>query len=91
MDYCTFGGAHDSQTPANDRSGTLGPGFRGRSDWESCMARKRKAKRFRAVTTVKELARERVGAPPAGQVVVEKKKKPEKHKPTLGKLLEERE
>jgi hypothetical protein len=52
------------------------------------MARKKKAKRFRAVTAVKELARERVGAPPAGQIVVEKKKKPEKHKPTLGKLLE---
>ena len=52
------------------------------------MARKNKLKRFRAVTAVKELARERVGAPPAGQVVVEKKKKREKHKPTLGKLME---
>ena len=55
------------------------------------MARKKKVKRFRAVTAVKELARERVGAPPAGQIVVEKKKKPEKHKPTLGKLLESTE
>ena len=55
------------------------------------MARKKKAKRFRAVTAVKELARERVGAPPAGQVVVEKKKKPEKHKPTLRDLLQEGE
>ena len=53
------------------------------------MVRKKKPKRFRAVTTVKELARDRVGAPPAGQIVVAKKKKPEKHKPTLGKLLEE--
>ncbi len=53
------------------------------------MARKKKAKRFRAVTAVKELARERVGAPPAGQIVIEKKKKPEKYKPTLGKLLGE--
>jgi hypothetical protein len=53
------------------------------------MVKKKKAKRFRAVTAVKELARERVGAPPAGQIVVEKKKKAEKHKPTLGKLLEE--
>ena len=52
------------------------------------MVKKKKAKRFRAVTAVKELARESVGAPPAGQIVVEKKKKPEKHKPTLGKLLE---
>ena len=52
------------------------------------MAKKKKAIRFRAVTAVKELARARVGAPPAGQIVVEKKKKPERHKPTLGKLLE---
>ena len=55
------------------------------------MARKKKLKRFRAVTAVKELARERVGAPPAGKIVVEKKKKPEKHKPTLEKLLREPE
>ena len=53
------------------------------------MARKKKKKRFHAVTAVKELARERVGAPPAGQIVVEKKKKPEKHKPTMGELLKE--
>ena len=53
------------------------------------MSRKKKKKRFQAVTAVKELARERVGAPPAGQIVVEKKKKPEKYKPTLGKLLKE--
>jgi hypothetical protein len=55
------------------------------------MAAKKKVKRFRAVTAVKALARERVGAPPSGKVVLEKKKKPEKHKPTLGKLLEEAE
>lgn len=55
------------------------------------MSRKRKAKRFRAVTAVKELARERVGSPPAEKIVVEKKKKPEKHKPTLQKLLGEQE
>jgi len=53
------------------------------------MPRKRKPKPFRAVTAVKELARERVGTPPAAKIVVEKKKKPEKHKPTLGKLLSE--
>lgn len=52
---------------------------------------KKKVKRFSAVTAVKELARERVGAPPSGQVVLEKKKKPEKHKPTLQKLLGETE
>ncbi len=55
------------------------------------MAKKKKVKRFRAVTAVKELARERVGTPPAGQIVIEKKKKPEKYKPSLGKLLEESE
>jgi hypothetical protein len=55
----------------------------------SAMARKKKTKRFRAVTAVKELARERVGTPPSAKVLIEKKKKPEKHKPTLGKLLGE--
>jgi hypothetical protein len=50
--------------------------------------KKKKAKRFRAVTAVKELARERVGTPPSEKIVVEKTKKPEKHKPTLGKLME---
>ena len=55
------------------------------------VARKKKTKRFSAVTAVKELARERVGRPPSGKVVLEKKKKPEKHKPTLEKLLSEKE
>ncbi|HXP44346.1 MAG TPA: hypothetical protein VN833_29125 [Candidatus Acidoferrales bacterium] len=55
------------------------------------MARKKKIKRFEAVQAVKELARERLGAPPAAKVVPHKKKDPEKHKPTLGKLLGERE
>ena len=53
------------------------------------MAKKKKVKRFRVVTAVKELARERVGAPPPEKIVVEKKKKPEKHKTTLHKLLSE--
>jgi hypothetical protein len=53
------------------------------------MARKKKAKRFGAVQAVKELARERLGAPPTGKVVPHKNKKADKHKPTLGKLLEE--
>jgi hypothetical protein len=53
------------------------------------MARKKKVKPFRAVTAVKELARERVGRPPSVKIVVEKKKKPEKHKKTLGKILDE--
>jgi len=55
--------------------------------WE--MARKKKVKRFRAVQAVKELARERLGAPPAEKVVPHKNKKAEKHKPTLGKLLDD--
>jgi hypothetical protein len=53
------------------------------------MARKKKAKRFEAVQAVKELARERMGAPPTGKVVPHKKKDDSKHKPTLGRLLEE--
>ena len=53
------------------------------------MAKKKKVKRFRAVTAVKELARERVGSPPAEKIVIEKKKKPEKYKPTMTKLLNE--
>jgi hypothetical protein len=53
------------------------------------MARKKKPKRFRAVQAVKELARERVGAPPVEKVVPHKKKNPDKHKATLAKLLGE--
>jgi len=55
------------------------------------LARKKKVKRFRAVTAVKELARERVGSPPAEKIVVEKTKKPKRHKKTLWKLLGESE
>jgi hypothetical protein len=53
------------------------------------MARKKKIRRFQAVQAVKELARERMGAPPAAKVVPHKKKNPAKHKVTLGKLLDE--
>ena len=54
------------------------------------MAKKKRVRRFRAVTAVKELARERIGMPPPTQVVPDRKKrKQEKHKPTLGKLLDE--
>jgi hypothetical protein len=53
------------------------------------MARKKKAKHFGAVQAVKELARERMGAPPSGKVVPHKNKKTEKHKATLEKLLEQ--
>jgi len=52
------------------------------------MARKKKVKKFRAVTVVKEMARERIGTPRPTQVVPDRKKKrKEKHKATLGKLL----
>jgi len=53
------------------------------------MARKKKTKPFRAVTAVKELARERVGRPPSEKVVVEKTKKPQKHKTPLSQLMNE--
>jgi hypothetical protein len=56
------------------------------------MAKGRKKKSFRAVSAVKALARERIGTPPPGQVVPDRKKKikaAEKHKPTLGRLLQQ--
>jgi hypothetical protein len=54
------------------------------------MVKKKRSKRFRAVTAVKEMARERIGTPPPTQVVPDRtKRKKEKHKPTLGKLLED--
>ena len=52
------------------------------------VARKKKKKVFSAVAAVKELARERIGAPRPEQVVPDRKKKgTEKHKPTLGRLM----
>jgi hypothetical protein len=55
------------------------------------MPRKKKIKPFRAVAAVKALARERLGEPRPAQVVPDRKKKrsSEKHKATLGRLLEE--
>ena len=55
------------------------------------MARKKKPKPFRAVTAVKSMAREQIGAvPPTRRVENVKRKrsltKP-KHKPTTGQLL----
>ena len=52
------------------------------------MPKKKKVK-FRAVETVKAMARERIGTPKASRIVLGRKKKEEKHKPTLGKLLED--
>jgi hypothetical protein len=92
MNYCTFDGRDHSKTPPTGALRLHFPAsLPAKSGGEKSMARKKKAKRFRAVTAVKELARERVGEPPAGQIVVEKKKKPEKHKPTLRDLLTEGE
>jgi hypothetical protein len=52
------------------------------------MPKRRRKKKFDKVEAVKELARERVGTPPASQVIpLRKDKKQEKHKPTLVKLL----
>jgi hypothetical protein len=53
------------------------------------MPRRKKPRRFQTVTAVKELARERIGTPPPEKIVPNKKKRAEKHKPTLRKLLEE--
>jgi hypothetical protein len=58
---------------------------------EKIMAKKKKVKRFSAVEAVKAMAREQIGSPPVEQVVPNRKKKAEKHKPTLGKLMEETE
>ena len=56
------------------------------------MAQKKKQKRFSAVQAVKELARERVGpVPPVRKAENTKKSRKEKHKLTLGKLLQEKD
>jgi hypothetical protein len=54
---------------------------------DSPMPRKPKKKIFSAAQAVREMARERVGSPKPSRFVPAKKTKPEKHKPTLGKLL----
>ena len=53
------------------------------------MARKRKKKVFSAAKVVREMARERVGSPKPSRLVPAKKTKPERHKSTLSKLLED--
>ena len=54
------------------------------------MAKKKKPKRFSAVEAVKMMARAQIGEPPPSRVVPNRKKKrTEKHKPTLEKLLHE--
>jgi hypothetical protein len=55
------------------------------------MARKKKIKPFRAVKAVKEMARDRIGAPRPKQVVPDRRKKKlaGKHKPTLEQLQDD--
>jgi hypothetical protein len=54
-------------------------------------SKKKKVKRFSAVQAVKEMSRDRIGVLPVSRVVPDRKKKKkaaEKHKATLGTLLE---
>ena len=51
------------------------------------MPKKRKKKTFSVAKAVRAMARERLGSPKPSRLVPAKKTKPEKHKPTLGKLL----
>ncbi|MGA8309653.1 MAG: hypothetical protein WB755_06465 [Terriglobales bacterium] len=52
--------------------------------------KKRKPRKFSAVDAVKAMARAQIGEPPAGRVVPDRRaKKTDKHKPTLGKVLEQ--
>jgi hypothetical protein len=53
----------------------------------STVPKKKKSKTFCAVDAVKALARERIGPPPVSRVVPNRKKKPQKRKPTLDQLL----
>jgi len=58
------------------------------------MTKKAKKKKFRTVAAVKALARERIGTPPPERVVPDRKreqKRKEKHKSTLGQLLQSEE
>ena len=56
-------------------------------DGDERMARKKKAKPFRAVKAVKSAARDVIGTPPATRREESSRPKREKHKPTSGKLL----
>jgi hypothetical protein len=89
MNYCTpMDDRHHSRQPRDLYASVVLATIAVESGNRILMAKKKKLKRFRAVTAVKELARERVGAPPAEKIVIEKTKKPEKYRPTLEKLLE---
>jgi hypothetical protein len=52
--------------------------------------KKRKPKKFNAVKAVKAMARAQIGMTPGSRVVADgRKRKTDKHKPTLSKLLED--
>ncbi|MBZ5658430.1 MAG: hypothetical protein LAO56_24520 [Acidobacteriia bacterium] len=53
------------------------------------MPKKRRKETFSAAKAVREMARARVGSPKPSRLLPAQKTKPEKHKATLGKLLEE--
>jgi hypothetical protein len=54
--------------------------------------KKKKPKPFRATTAVKAMARTAIGTPPPVKRKESKKRaKPEKYRPTMGKLLSESE
>jgi hypothetical protein len=53
------------------------------------MPKKKKVKKFRAVETVKAMARERIGAPKPSRIVLDRKKKEARRKPRLGEMLED--
>jgi hypothetical protein len=58
----------------------------------TAMAKKKKQDRFNPVKEIKAMARERIGNPPTSRVVPDRKKKKrttEKHKSTLGEMLED--
>ena len=65
----------------------LGWTAEGGCPYASVMPKKRKKRIFSAAKVVREMARERLGSPRPSSFVPGKKKKVEKHKPTLGKLM----
>ena len=77
------------QAPGTEISRAAGPCIT--LDLGTMPAKKKRKKAFGAVQAVKEMARERIGSPKAVQVIpdIKKKRKQEKHKPTLKTLLEQ--
>jgi hypothetical protein len=58
----------------------------------AAMTKKKKQDRFDPVKEIRAMARERIGNPPTSRVVPDRKRKKratEKHKSTLGEMLDE--